>query len=167
MFKNWTFKRILKEIVTTLLIFFVASLIINYLRQPDTFNVLPNETMRTIEKKDISLEKYKTKPLIVYFWGSWCPACRQQSPNIDVLSKEYQVLTIAVKSGTDDEIKAYMSEKKLSFETINDENGELAKKFGVSIYPTMLIYDSTGTHAFSETGYTTVVGAKARLNMIK
>jgi len=167
MFKNWTYKKILKEVVTTLLIFFVVSLLINYFRQPTTFNELPNETLTSIDKKEISLDKYKTKPLIIYFWGTWCPACKQQSPNINALAKEYQVLSVAVKSGNDDEIKAYMNSKNLSFEAINDQNGELTKKFGVSQFPTLLIYDSNGTHQFSEIGYTTLVGAKARLNIIK
>jgi len=61
----------------------------------------------------------------------------------------------------------FINEKKYTFTVINDNNGELAKKFKVSAYPTTFIYDSNGTLQFAEVGYSTTIGLKARLALIE
>ncbi|MFA5385701.1 MAG: thioredoxin domain-containing protein [Eubacteriales bacterium] len=33
---------------------------------------------------------YSSKPVMVYFWGDWCEPCKQMSPIIDELEKEFE-----------------------------------------------------------------------------
>ncbi len=40
------------------------------------------------------------KPILVHFWATWCPTCKFEAPNIEKVSKDYEVITIAVQSGT-------------------------------------------------------------------
>jgi thiol-disulfide isomerase/thioredoxin len=99
-----------------------------------------------------------TKPTLIYFWGSWCPICKAQSPNIERVSKEFNVLSVAVKSGNDLEVENYLKERDLHFKFIADPDGSLAKKFNVSIFPTTIIFDKDGYEVFSDVGYTTTIG---------
>jgi thiol-disulfide isomerase/thioredoxin len=106
------------------------------------------------------------KPLVLHFWATWCPTCRLENSNIDDISKKYNVLTIAVNSGKNEAIKAYMKANNFTFDVFNDSDGQMASSFNVEAYPTTFIYDSKGKLAYSEVGYTTTVGMLARLSLL-
>jgi thiol-disulfide isomerase/thioredoxin len=93
--------------------------------------------------------------------------CKLEAQNIESLSKEYDVLTIAVNSGTNEEVKAYMKERGLTFKVFNDKEGAWTKKFKVEMFPTTFIYDGKGELKFTEVGYTTTAGLLARLAVLK
>lgn len=101
----------------------------------------------------------------MHFWATWCPTCKVEAPNIESVSKNYNVLTIAVSSGSDEKVKAYMQEHELTFNVLNDVEGTWAKKFKVEAYPTTFIYDAKGELLFSEVGYTTTAGLLGRLKL--
>ncbi|MDD2652804.1 MAG: protein disulfide oxidoreductase [Sulfurimonas sp.] len=103
------------------------------------------------------------KPIMLYFWASWCPICKVQSPNIQTISKEYQVITVAVKSGYDKQIEEYIKKHILDFRVINDFDGSLADKFGISVFPTTLIYDKERDYFYGDVGYTSTLGLWLRM----
>lgn len=164
--KKWTLKRVVKEVFTTLLLVLIISLLINYLRQPNVTENIYQYQLRDIENNAIEFFEYENEPLIVHFWGTWCPTCRFESSTIESLSNKHNVISIAVTSGTDEEISKYMSDNNLDYPVINDNKGALAQKFDIEIYPTTFIYNSKGELAFSEVGYITSVGLEARLALI-
>jgi thiol-disulfide isomerase/thioredoxin len=109
----------------------------------------------------------KGKPLIIHFWTTSCPACKLEAPNIETVSKEYDVLTVAVNSGSDEEVKNYIQENGLSFNVLNDVNGAWTTEFNIEVFPTTFIYDAKGKLRFTEVGYTTTAGLLARLEWIE
>lgn len=105
----------------------------------------------------------KSKPILIHIWATWCPTCKLEASNIQNISKDYQVLTYVVKSGSNNDIVNYMQENELDFNTINDQSGFYASKFNVAAYPTTLIYDKDQNLVFSEVGYTSTLGLKLRM----
>jgi len=103
------------------------------------------------------------KPLLLHFWANWCPVCEMEKESIESLSKDYRVVSVAMKSGTNMEVEQYMKENQLSFPTIIDEHGKLAEKFGINGVPVSFIVRPNGKIAFSEIGYTTELGLRIRL----
>ncbi|CAA6801112.1 MAG: Membrane protein, suppressor for copper-sensitivity ScsD [uncultured Sulfurovum sp.] len=163
----WTLKRIIKEIVTTLVLLFIISQVINFIRQPEIKENIYAYELRDINNQAIEFFDYKEETLVVHFWGTWCPTCRLEADNIQALSDAHNVITIAVNSGTNAELAQYMDEHKLDFKVINDAQGALATKFNIAVYPTTLIYNPKGELKFTEVGYSTTLGLKARLALIK
>ncbi len=160
-------KKVIKEIIIFTFMIFIISNIISFLRKPDIqTNSIPHFQGNLITKKEFNLEKYSGKPLIIHFWATWCPTCKLEASNIEKISKEYQVITIAVNSGSDEKIQNFMKENHLTFTTINDNNGEISQKFKISAYPTTFIFSSNGKLKFSEVGYTSTLGLKLRLWII-
>ena len=164
--EQWTFKRIVKEILSTLVLFFFLSLLINYLRQPNITENIYDYKLQDIKGNSVDFSGYEGKPLVVHFWGTWCPTCRIEASNIEAISKNYNLISIVVNSGANEEIEAYMKENRLNFRVVNDQNSKLANKFNIGAYPTTLIYNSKGNLKFTELGYSTKVGLKARLEFI-
>ena len=164
--KKWTVKKVLYEVGTTLLLLFVISMVMNYIRKPDINENIYKYVLNDIEKNSIDFSTYKGRPLVVHFWATWCSTCKLEASNIDTLSNTVDVVTIAVNSGSDKVLKNFMIEKELQYKVINDEHGELAKKFNIEAYPTTLIYNAKGELKFTEVGYSTTLGLKARLELI-
>ena len=108
-------------------------------------------------------EVEKGKPILIHLWATWCPTCRVEASNIESLSKYYNVLTIAVKSGSDSEIETFLKENNLTFKTINDSNSKLATNFNIAAFPTTFIYNKDAELIFSEVGYTSRLGLFIRM----
>ena len=165
--KNWSLKKIIKEVVITLLMVFIISVVLNYIRKPDTDALLPDIKALLISGKEVSFRSDGTKPTIIHFWATWCPTCKLEAPNLESIKDEAHVITVAVNSGGNSELKAFMKERGYSYSVVNDRDGTLSKKFGVDAFPTTFIYDSNGSLQFSEVGYSTTLGLKARLALIR
>ena len=166
--KNWKLKKIVKEIVIALLMIFVVSNVMSYLRKPTLeSNVLPQIEVKLLDGSAFSSKAIEGKPIIIHFWATWCPTCKLEAGNIQSVSEKYTVLTIAVQSGDDRKIESYMKKNGLNFKVLNDIDGVWAKKFKVEAYPTTFIYDSKGELRFTEVGYTTTSGILARLKLIE
>ncbi len=167
--KKWSLKKIAKEIISTLLMIFIISMVINYVRKPDSSDKLVDMQVLDIHNKKISLRDLAKKdaPTILHFWATWCPTCKLEAPNLESLRNSCNVVTIAVNSGSNELLKSFMRERDLGYRVINDNNGDLAKRFGVEVFPTTFIYDSNGTLKFSEVGYSTTLGLKARVALVR
>ena len=131
-------KKIILNIITTLLIVFIASNILNFLRA---------------NKPNIDIKKELNQtPQIIYFWGDWCPICKLESSQIKQISKDLKVLKIAVKS-------------KKHEDSINDD-GRLASTFLVKAYPT-IYYVANGKVVYSDVGFTSAFSIKLKYLLLK
>ena len=158
----------LREILAFAVMLFVISNILSYLRSPElTSSRLPTIEAMLVDGTVFSSREREGKPLVVHFWATWCPACRAEASNIEAISEEYEVLTIAVNSGSDDTLRSYLSENGYRFRVLNDRAGEWAGRFHVEVFPTTFIFDSKGELRFTEVGYTTTLGLKGRLGVSK
>jgi thiol-disulfide isomerase/thioredoxin len=159
-------KSTLKEITIALVLLFILSNIISYIRAPELgSSQLPQIEVGLIDGSTFQVEK--GKPIVIHFWATSCPACKLEAPNIETVSKEYDVLSIAVNSGSDEKVKAYMQENGLHFKVLNDADGTWAREFKIEVYPTTFIYDAKGELRFTEVGYTTTAGLVARLEWVE
>jgi thiol-disulfide isomerase/thioredoxin len=102
-------------------------------------------------------------PILIHFWATWCPVCKLEASNINFLSKHFNVLTIAVKSGNNQEIQKYLDEHGYKYKVINDASGAISSKFKISGFPTTFVYDKNKKLAFSEVGYTSTLGLALRM----
>lgn len=103
------------------------------------------------------------KPTLVHIWATWCPTCKLEASNIQRISKSYNVITIAVKSGTNEEIASWLNESNYDFKVVNDEDGYISSNFNIGAFPTTFIYDKNKKLVFSEVGYTSTIGLWLRM----
>ncbi len=159
-------KKWLKEILIGVVLIFILSNIVSYLRKPELSSTqLPKMDVTLSDGSRYTLSE--GKPAVIHFWATWCPTCKLEAANIERISKKYNVLTIAVNSGSDEKISDYLSERGLTFRVLNDRKGVWAKKFHVEAFPTTFIYDSSGELKFTEVGYTTTAGLMARMALVE
>lgn len=133
------------SIVKTLLIyglmFAVIYTAINWWRQP----VMPaNPQLQLIDYQGQTVDLAalsQEKPTLVYFWGTWCSVCSFTSPTINKLAaaNNYPVVTVAIKSGTDQELHRYLNENSYRFTTVNDQEGEIFADWQGQVTPSYVI----------------------------
>ncbi len=94
---------------------------------------------------------------IVYFWGTWCPVCKMTSPNVERVSKQFDVLAIAVRSGDVNQVEEYMHKERLHMKLRNDSEGAIAEKNGVDVFPTIVFCKNKRVN-MAESGYMSTFG---------
>jgi len=157
-------KGFFRELILTLVLLFVISVVVNYIRSPKTYNTIPNLELMTVTGEKINLRDNRGKPTVIHFWATWCPVCKLEATNFNSLMQEdINLITVAVKSP---DLVKFMEIKDLKYKVVDDIDGKIAKEFNIDVFPTTLIYDKKGVLRFSEVGYTTTLGLKARLGMI-
>lgn len=105
----------------------------------------------------------KMEPTLVHFWATWCPICKIEASNIQSLSQDYNVLSIAVKSGSNEDLDKWLKENNYDFNVLNDTSGLVSSSYNIGVFPTTLIYDKDKNLVFSDVGYTSVWGLKLRM----
>jgi thiol-disulfide isomerase/thioredoxin len=103
------------------------------------------------------------KPVLVHFWASWCRICRFEQNSIDAIARDYPVITVAMQSGSNQEVARHLREQGLGFAVINDEYGDISRQFGVKVVPTTFIIDASGKIRFVEVGFSSEAGLRTRL----
>lgn len=118
-----------------------------------------------------TIELNAQKPTLVYFWGSWCGICKTTSPSVNTLAKEnsvvkqsdYNIVSVALSSGSDQTIDKYLKEHDYHFNVINDDDGDISQEWGVAVTPSIFIINTQGEIVYTSTGMTSLWGMRLRL----
>ncbi|MHB9151932.1 MAG: TlpA disulfide reductase family protein [Spirochaetales bacterium] len=90
----------------------------------------------------------KGKIVLLNFWATWCPPCKEEIPSIEALSqamkgKNFEVF--AVNLGDDSAtVKSFVAEHKLSFPIYLDPKNLLSGTYASQGIPTTYLLDKDG-----------------------
>ena len=155
-------KHYLKEIAIFIIVMTIFANIISIYKSSD----LNAEALKLSSVTLMNNELYTFKndrPILIHFWATWCPTCKLEASNIEYISKSYNVVTIAVNSGSNAEISKYLDENEFTFKVVNDQDSIYSSEFKIAAYPTTFIYDKNRDLVFSEVGYTSTIGLYLRM----
>ena len=108
----------------------------------------------------------QNQTLLLYIWGAWCGICKHTSPVIQRLHDSgTPVLSVALRSGSDDDIRAYLQQQGYAFPAVNDGNGALAQQWGVKVTPTIVLIKN-GKVLHSTTGLASYWTLKTRIALV-
>ncbi len=111
-----------------------------------------------------TLSTRRAQPVLVHFWATWCPICRTEQGTINAIARDTpNVITVAMQSGSRDEVDKYLKQQGLNLPVLNDPDGRIAAAWGVHAVPASFIIDPDGQIRFVEIGYTTETGLRLRL----
>ena len=159
--KMWS---VLKTVLLYGLIFLVIYTAINWWRQP-VMPANPQLQLTDYQGQIVDLAALSDEqPTLVYFWGTWCPICRVTSPTINklALANNYPVVTIAIKSGSNQELQSYLNKNNYDFTTVNDQEGRIFADWQGQVTPSYVILKD-GEMAQGLTGIQPLWSLKLRL----
>jgi thiol-disulfide isomerase/thioredoxin len=105
------------------------------------------------------IEELHGTPVVVNFWGSWCPPCRVEAPELAEASKEYegrvQFLGVDILDNRQT-ARDFILAADWQYPSVFDPEGEIRDGLGYVGQPITLIYDRDGTLAFEWNGVITL-----------
>jgi len=137
------------------------------IEQPDIKNIVINEDLKSyknvifknIDNKDIILDNYKNKLLILNFWATWCAPCLEEMPSLDVLQLDKRLNNLKIfpiNVGQEDIIKSKNFFSKLNIKNLDiyyDSSTDLVKKFSLRGIPTTIFLNKEGKEFARVIGY--------------
>jgi thiol-disulfide isomerase/thioredoxin len=112
---------------------------------------------QVVAPADFAVADYAGKPLVVNMFGSWCPPCNAEAPDLGSFSQQNpdaQVVGIACED-TEKDAAAFMTQYGLTYPLVVDD-GSLVSEFGISAYPTTIFYDAKGNEVDRLVGASTL-----------
>lgn len=129
----------------------------------------PTYTTIDNQKVDIFKDSYN-QTVLVYIWATWCGSCKVVSPVINWLNNQQwanlKIVTIAMQSGDDRRLHAYLHTEGYNFAVVNDNNRALTRQWKLSRAPTILMIKN-GKIQSTTAGLVTPPGLFARLAWVE
>jgi len=128
------------------------------LEKPDLKNLVliknpklhENVIFMDINQKNVNLDDFKGKLLILNFWATWCAPCKEEMPSLDELqsnTKFSNLKIFPINIGQEDVSKSESFFKELNIQNLEiyfDAPTTLAKKFSLRGIPTTIIFNKEG-----------------------
>ena len=109
----------------------------------------PEVNVNSLKNVPLKLSDLKGKVVLLNFWATWCPPCREEIPSMMKLNsamagKPFQMVAISVDEGGVPAIEAFFKESGFSLPTYIDPDGKAAKTYGVTGVPETFVIDKNG-----------------------
>jgi len=116
--------------------------------QPGHRPLAPDFTATSLSGATISLSSYRGNTVVLNFWGSWCPPCRAEIPDLIALQEKYRdhlvIVGISEDEGSVDTVKRFVAEHKINYPIVMS-TPQLRRIFpAVMALPTTLVLDRDG-----------------------
>lgn len=114
----------------------------------------PDFTLKNLKGEDVSLSDFKGKYVLINFWATWCKWCDVEMPSLNKLNNENDDLVVLAVDVMEDKkiVEKYIEKGKYEFEVVLDEEGEIAKNYYVTAFPTSYFVDKDGFLIFGVPG---------------
>ena len=144
-----------------LLIIFIYLVTINFsyaFEKPDLKNLVliknpksyEDVTFLDINQKNVNLDDFKGKLIILNFWATWCAPCKEEMPSLDNLQSNTKLNNLKIfpiNIGQEDLTKSESFFKQLNIKNLDiyiDAPITLAKKFSLRGVPTTILFNKEG-----------------------
>ncbi|MFZ1978526.1 MAG: TlpA disulfide reductase family protein [Bacteroidota bacterium] len=109
----------------------------------------PNFSLKTSDGKTIELSKFKGKAVVLNFWATWCPPCKQEIPDLIQVYKKYKergliIIGISIDQEGWDIVKPFIKETKIPYPVVLG-NQDVVQDYGnFDGIPATFFIDSNG-----------------------
>ncbi len=115
---------------------------------PKVGEMAPDFTLPDLDGNQVSLLDLRGKIVFLNFWATWCPPCRAEMPEMEIIYQEYKDMGLAVIGidiqESEDEVRSFIEEAGYSWTFLLDTTGKVTVMYQVSGIPTSYFIDEDG-----------------------
>lgn len=116
----------------------------------------PDFNFTTLEKENVSNASLRGKVILLDFWGTWCPPCRESVPILRNLNKKYSgkaFQLVGVSSDEDEDVwRTYIDDQHMNWSEYLDLSGDVQLAFKIESFPTYIVLDKDGVVRYRQSG---------------
>ena len=110
---------------------------------------MPPFLVSDVEGRVLSTAELRGKVVIVNFWATWCPPCREEIPEMIDLANRYkdrlQIIGISEDDdATAEEVRDFAREEKINYPIVMGSGGVSTEYGGVPALPTSFLVNTDG-----------------------
>lgn len=110
----------------------------------------PDFGVKALDGKEVRLSSLRGKVVMVNFWATWCPPCKEEIPSMMKLNrsmegKPFQMLAISIDEGGKGAVEKYFKSSGTLLPAYLDGDGSVSKAYGITGVPETFIVDKSGT----------------------
>ncbi len=108
----------------------------------------PEFALPDLDGETHSMSRYRGKVVIVNFWATWCPPCREEVPSMQRAYKALEgsgVVMLAIHvGGSEEQIWAFLNDMDVTFPVLIDKGGKTGRRWPMRGLPTTFVVDPQG-----------------------
>ncbi len=111
---------------------------------------MPPFSLKSVQSgKMIDSSEYKDKAVLLTFFATWCPPCRQEAPALVEVQKEYadqgfSVVAISMDQGKIDDVEKFIDEFSVNYPILMGDYDIIQAYGGIYTIPTSFLVDKSG-----------------------
>jgi thiol-disulfide isomerase/thioredoxin len=130
----------------------------------------PNFKLPDLSGREISLDQYKGKIVMLDFWATWCGPCRMTMPLVEKLQSQYSnslVLLAINLQEPKDIVRDYVREQSIHSQVLLDEQGSVGETYGIESIPMQVLVDKSGIVRHIQMGFSPRMSSQLRAEIDK
>jgi thiol-disulfide isomerase/thioredoxin len=117
----------------------------------------PDFSFTTHENENLSNAALRGKVVLLDFWGTWCPPCRESIPVTRNLQKKYadkNLQIVGISSDDDEDVwKTFIKAQQMTWSEYIDLSGKVQESFKIDSFPTYILLDKDGVIRYRRSGF--------------
>ena len=111
--------------------------------------VAPDFALTDLAGRQVRLSDYRGKVVLLNFWATWCPPCREEIPsmvrlNQSMAGKPFQMLAVSIDEGGKDAVERYFKNSGLVLPALLDTDHRISGRYGTTGVPETFVLDKKG-----------------------
>ena len=140
----------------------------------ESVDCAPDFTVYDAEGNALRLSDLRGRPVVLNFWATWCPPCREELPHFDAayaeLGGEIVFMMIDLTDGyseTVDGVLAFLEDTGYGFPVYYDKDMDAATAYEISAIPLTVLIDAQGREADRHLGSMTAAQLESLLDQLR
>jgi len=132
----------------------------------DQGQAAPDFTLTNMLGQKVTLSALQGKVVILNFWATWCPPCKEEMPSMEMLYRKYKdqgLVILAVNAEEDGKelVENFLKKNPYTFPILLDSEAEVQNLYNIFRFPETLIIDRNGNIADRVVGAIDWTGKRA------
>lgn len=124
---------------------------------PAPLGIAPSWSLPDLEGNTVSFSQFKGKVVVVDFWATWCPPCREEIPGYIELQDKYGkdglvIIGVSLDRGGPKIVKPFVEKTGMNYVVVMGDNSTVESYGGFQGIPTTFIIDREGNIREKKTG---------------